>query len=191
MKTGLLELASKIWPLTLKDTVRKRLKMKVWGVIMTTRAIHLELTDSNNTDLILQTLREFTALRGYPAEIRSDQGTQLVAAGSDIAELTKDRNWSTVSNWAGENKIVCKVVPAEGQHQNGLSESLIKSVKRTITHTIGENILTFSELQFVFYEVANIINSRPIGIVPGSDPDCTQPITPNDLMLGRSSNEVP
>ena len=156
-----------------------------------TRAIHLELTDSYNTDSILQTLRKFIALRGCPAEICSDQGTQMIAAGSNIAELTKDWNWSTVSIWAGKNKIVWKVVPAEGQHQNGLSESLIKSVKRTIKHTIVENVLTFSELHLMFYEVANIINSRPIGIVSGSDPDCPKSITPNDLMLGRSSSEVP
>ena len=52
-------------------------------------------------------------------------------------------------------------------------------------------MLTFSELQLAFYEIANIINSRPVGIVPGSDSDDPTPITPNDLILGRSSNEVP
>ena len=56
---------------------------------------------------------------------------------------------------------------------------------------IGENLLTFSELQLVFYEIANVINTRPIGVVPNSDPECPVPITPNDLLLGRSTNEVP
>ena len=52
-------------------------------------------------------------------------------------------------------------------------------------------LLTFSELQLAFFEIANIINSRPIGVTPGSDPDCPLAITPNDLLLGRSTNEVP
>ena len=43
----------------------------------------------------------------------------------------------------------------------------------------------------VFYEVANIINSRPIGVIAGSDPTCPLPITPNHLFLGRSTAEVP
>ena len=127
-------------------------------------------------------------MRGYPSEMTSDQGSQLRAASKD---LRKDWDWSTVSEWASSNKMKWTVVPAEGQHQNGLSESMIKSTKRSILHMIGESILTFSELQLAFYEITNVINSRPIGVIPNSDPDYPSPITPNDLLLGRSSNEVP
>ena len=74
---------------------------------------------------------------------------------------------------------------------NGLSESMVKCTKRSIGHVIGESVLSFSELQLAFFEIANVINTRPIGVVPNSDPDCPVPITPNDLLLGRSTNEVP
>ena len=90
-----------------------------------------------------------------------------------------------------KNRIKWKVVPAAGQHQNGLTESLIKSVKKSMKHVIGNNILTFSELQLAFYEIMNIINSRPLGVISGSDPECPQAISPNDLILGRSKNEIP
>ena len=96
-----------------------------------------------------------------------------------------------MSTSAANNKIKWAIVPAEGQHQNGLSESLIKSVKKTIKHKIGQHVLTFSQLQMIYFEIANIINSRPIGVVTGSDPDQASPITPNDLILGRASSEVP
>ena len=178
-------------PHTIKDTVKKRATMKVWGLVATcasTRAIHIDLTDSYSTDSILQSLRKFVSIRGCPAEFISDQGSQMKAAAKDI---TKDWDWSVVSNWANSNKVKWTIVPAEGQHQNGLTESLIKCVKRSLHHVIGENILTFSELQLALYEIANIINSRPVGIVPGSDSDDPTPITPNDLLLGRSTNEVP
>ena len=181
-------------PFTVKDTVKKRTEMKIWGMIFTcaaTRAIHIDITDSYSTDSILQTLRKFTALRGCPEEIISDQGSQLVAASRDESNLTKDWDWSSISDWAGSNKIKWTLVPAEAQHQNGLSESLIKSIKRSIAHTIGKTVLSFSEFQLAMFEIANIINSRPIGIISGSDPDDPKPITPNDLILGRSTNEVP
>ena len=178
-------------PITIRDTVKKRTTMKVWGFIATcaaTRAIHIDVTEGYSTDNILQTLRKFVTLRDCPSEIISDQGSQMMSAAK---ELTESWDWSTVSKWANNNKIKWTVVPAEGQHQNGLSESLVKSIKKSIEHTIGENILTFSELQLAFFEIANIINSRPLGVVPGSDADDPTPITPNDLLLGRSTNEVP
>ena len=103
----------------------------------------------------------------------------------------KDWNWEPIHTWASNKRIKWTVVPAEGQHQNGLSESLIKSVKRTIQHKIAPHIFTFSQLQTAMFEIANIINSRPIGIISGSDPSDPQPLTPNDLLLGRSSGEVP
>ena len=75
--------------------------------------------------------------------------------------------------------------------KNGLSESLIKSIKRILLHTIGKSCLSFSGLQMIIYEVANIINGRPIGIVTGTDPTCPIAITPNHLILGRSTSEIP
>ena len=96
-----------------------------------------------------------------------------------------------MKNWDTTNKIDWEFIPADSQHLNGLSESMIRSVKRSIKHVIGENILSFSEIQLMMYEIANIINSRPIGIISGEDPEFPNPITPNDLILGRSTNEVP
>ena len=59
--------------------------------------------------------------------------------------------------------------------------------KRCILLTIGSNVLTFLELQTVFFECANIMNERPIG-VKNSD---HAHFCPNDLLLGRSSIKAP
>ena len=50
--------------------------------------------------------------------------------------------------------------------------------------------MTFSGLQMIFFEVANLVNSRPIGVVSGSDPLQPSPTTPNHLILGRATPEV-
>ena len=110
---------------------------------------------------VLKTLRRFIAIRGSPHSIFSDKGTQLKAAAKEL------------ESWATENKIQWDFAPAEGQHQNGVTESLVKSIKRTLHHVVGNNVMTFSELQTVLLEVATIINARAIGIVTGSDPTQT------------------
>ena len=51
--------------------------------------------------------------------------------------------------------------------------------------------MTFAQLQTVLFEVANIVNSRPIGITSGSDPEQPNSITPNHLILGRATADVP
>lgn len=55
---------------------------------------------------------------------------------------------------------------------------------------VGDSILTFSELQSVLFEVANLINERPIG-TKVCDPNEGSYLCPNDLLLGRSSVRVP
>ena len=184
-----------LWgPIKIKDTVKQLTRKKVWGVIFTctvTRATYLDLTEDYSTDAILQTLRRFVSIRGCPGEIQSDQGSQLIAAAKDIARLVEKWDWKPIHEWAANNKIKWTLAPAEGQHQNGLSESLIKITKRSIEHQIMNNVLTFSQLQMVLFEVANIMNSRPLGVISGSDPECPSPITPNDVILGRASSEVP
>ena len=50
--------------------------------------------------------------------------------------------------------------------------------------------MSFSELQLAFFTIADIINSRPVGIEPGSDAENPTPITPNSLITGESANKV-
>ena len=124
-------------PIIIKDTIKQHTRKKVWGVIFVctvTRALYLDLTEDYGTDSILQTIRRFICIRGCPKEIQSDEGSQLIAAAKEIAQLVGDWDWDPVHEWATANVIQWKLAPAEGQHQNGLIESLIKSVKHSIKH---------------------------------------------------------
>ena len=180
-------------PIMIKDSVKQRTKKKVWGVIfncLSSRAVHIDVTEDYGTDSILQVIRKFMCVRKCPSEFLSDQGSQLIAAAKDIAELAS-WDWSQIEKFCTERKIKWTLAPAEGQHQNGVSEALIKSTKRTIKHTIGNHVCTAMELQTVLFEIANIINSRPLGIISGSDPSNPIPITPNGLLTGDNANDVP
>ena len=56
---------------------------------------------------------------------------------------------------------------------------------------MGENVLSYEELQTVFFEIANLLNERPIGMKPGCGIDMGSYLSPSDLLLGRSSANAP
>ncbi|XP_068239989.1 uncharacterized protein [Palaemon carinicauda] len=134
---------------------------------------------------------KITAVHGYPDTVHSDLGSQLVSASK---ELKSDNNWNIheITEFGAKEGLKWKFNrSADAAWQNGVSEALIKSVKRSLSMLIGTTILTFSDLQTTFFEIANLMNERPIGIKPGMDVELGTYLCPNDLLLGRASNKVP
>ena len=72
---------------------------------------------------------------------------------------------------------------ADAAWENGVTERLIRSVKRCLLLTVGDNIFSYHELQNVFFECGNILNSRPIEKKNGK----TSYLCPNDLLLDGTS----
>ncbi|XP_068233730.1 uncharacterized protein [Palaemon carinicauda] len=129
----------------------------------------------------------FTAVHGYPDTVHSDLGSQLVSASK---ELKSDNNWNIheITEFGAKEGLKWKFNrSADAAWQNGVSEALIKSVKRSLSMLIGTTILTFSDLQTTFFEIANLMNERPIGIKPGMDVELGTYLCPNDLLLGRAN----
>ena len=73
---------------------------------------------------------------------------------------------------------------------NGVTKALVKFTKKALKAAIGDQIMDFSELQTVMYEAGQIVNQRPIGKNP-THPDDGSYLSPNNLLLGRSSPESP
>ncbi|XP_068735648.1 uncharacterized protein [Montipora capricornis] len=178
----------------IRDAVKKRTTSKAYGVIFNcigTRAAYLDLAPEYNTESFLMVLRRFVSLRGYPSKIYSDNGAQLVAASQELKNVTKSWDWEKLKSFGVMEGFEWNFTPADAPWQNGTSESLIRSVKRSLKAANGESMLTFSELQTVLVEVANLINERPLGRHPRSPEDGFY-LCPNDLVfLGRSTTRVP
>ncbi|XP_068233584.1 uncharacterized protein [Palaemon carinicauda] len=178
----------------IKDNVNKRTTGKAYGVIfncIVTRAVYIDVVDGYDTYSFLKCFRRFTAVHGYPDTVHSDLGSQLVSASK---ELKSDNNWNIheITEFGAKEGLKWKLNrSADAAWQNGVSEALIKSVKRSLSMLIGTTILTFSDLQTTFFEIANLMNERPIGIKPGMDVELGTYLCPNDLLLGRASNKVP
>ena len=183
-------------PLEHVDMVRKRMKEKCWGVLFTcmvSRAVHLDLTQAYDTDALLQAVRRFMSLRGSPKEFLSDQGSQLVACSKEVEMMLEVINWNMVEGWCSRKGITWKFVPPQGQHMNGVAESLIRVTKHHLKQTLEGKRLTFVETQTVLCEVSQAMNCRPLGIFsrPGADPLDGGPITPNHLLLDRATGSIP
>jgi len=103
-------------------------------------------------------LRKLVSIRGYPSKIYSDNGSQLVAASEELTMMVKTLDQTSLQEYECVEGFQWVLSSADAPWQNGVSEALIKSTKRAITAAIGESILTFSELQTVCYETANLLN---------------------------------
>ena len=137
-------------------------------------------------------MRRFSSIRGFPYSVHSDNGSQLVAANKELISISKNLESKKIVEFASSNRIDWSFNrSSDAPWQNGGCESLIKSVKVSLEKAVGDVVMTFSELQTVFYEVANIVNSRPIGMKPGNDIDLGVYLCPNDLLLGRNDRHAP
>ena len=166
---------------------------KHFGVIFTcinTRAVHLELATDASTMEFLHVLRRFFSYRGYPKQMISDNGSQMVGAERELRAMIEGWDTKQLKEYCVERGMLWQFTTPLAPHQNGCSESLVKSAKAALKKAIGETLLTPFELYTCLLEVANLLNQRPIGRIP-LDPDDGSYLCPNDILLGRATNTVP
>ena len=180
-------------PFKVKGEVQKRVIGKGFGVIFTcmaSRAVHIDLATNCSTDEFLHVFRRFTSIRGWPSKIFSDRGTQLIGASNVLKEMVGKVDWGKVEKVGQVKGTEWSFSPAGAPWYTGAVEALVKTTKRALSAAIGDSTLRFSEFQTVLYEAAQLVNQRPIGNHP-THPNEESYLSPNDLLLGRSSPDVP
>ena len=180
-------------PFTIRGEVQKRTRGKCYGVLITcftSRAVYVDLSRDYSTDSFLQVLRRFSTFRGWPNKIYSDNGSQLVAASKELKETISNIDEEKLIGFCASQGTTWKFTTTNAPWTNGVTESMVKSIKKALSVSIGEQIMEFSVLQTVMFEAAELVNSRPIGRHPTS-PDEEAYLCPNDLLLGRSNRQIP
>ena len=185
-------------PITIKDSCVKkgpRIHKKVWGCLFScagARAVHLDIADDYSTQSVLHCVRRLKAERGQVAQIISDPGTNLQGAANELQKVRRGWDEAELIRYGAETGLEWKFVMAASQHQNGVTESLVKVVKgvmSSLMQAIGTTVLFYNELNTLMKETQNLVNERPIGLKPNSQTD-TQYLSPNSLLLGRCSDRI-
>ena len=92
-------------------------------------------------DGFLQTFRRFTSIRGYPSNVYSDRGSQLAADDKELRMVIKGFDEDKLREFVAYQGLKWHFSPPDAPWHNGCAESLIKSVKKTIKVSIGDQIL--------------------------------------------------
>ena len=148
-----------------------------------TRAVHLELVYSADADSFLMAFDRFSAVRGIPTDIQTDNGGNFVAGERELSRVLRDWKTTIGKRRAGISWILN---PPYTPHHGGNYERLIRSVKEAFYHTIPTTttIYTDEELSTVFKHIEAVLNQRPLTQV-SEDPRDTQALCPQDFLIGR------
>ena len=166
-----------------------RSQVKRWGCIFTclsTRAIHLEVAPSLQTDDFLNVLRRFINRRGCPKTIRSDCGTNFKGANNFFKQENELMNTTDIQHYATQNNIEWIFNPPEAPHMGGAWERLIRSVKTTMRVITANRVVSDSVLHTILTEVEVTVNGRPLTYY-SDDINDLEPLTPNHFLIGRAN----
>ena len=143
---------------------------------MSTRAIHLELTDSLNLPDFVLSFRRFAARRGIPAVIWSDNAKTFKAGPKELMKIY------------GAESPQWKYIVARAPWWGGAWERLVRSVKSGLRKTIGRSSLPRGELETSLIEVEEMVNSRPLTHL-SEDSTVAGPLTPNHFIRGQGGQK--
>ena len=137
-----------VGPLHVKGS-KKKTEKKVWICLYTccvTRAVHLEMVPDLTPEAFLRRFRRFTARRGLPSKIVSDNGTTFKSASKQTTELINNPG---VKQFLAENQVLWIFNLERTPWWGGLFERIVRSMKRCLKKTIGGAKLTYEELMTV------------------------------------------
>ncbi|XP_033107721.1 uncharacterized protein LOC117109468 [Anneissia japonica] len=170
-----------------------RSTVKRYGCIFTclvSRAVHLELASSLETNSFINALRRFIARRGQPKKFLSDNGTNFHGGERELKEAIKKMKTDQIEDFCHTRGFEWKFNPANASHFGDAWERLIKSVRKIMNGVLRQQTVSEEVLTTVLTEVESILNSRPLTDI-SQDPRDEEPLTPNHLLLLRKGPDAP
>ena len=172
---------------------RGRSTIKRYGVLftcMSSRAVHLEIAYTLDTDSCIHALRRFVCRRGQVKQIRSDNGTNLVGAHAELKKALTSLDERKIQAALLPDGIDWSFNPTAASHHGGVWERLIRSVRQVLNSTLHQQSIDDEGLQTLFCEAEAILNNRPLSTV-SSDPHDLEPLTPNHILLLKTKPILP
>lgn len=171
-----------------------RKEVKRYGALFTcmaSRAIHIEVAHSLDTDSFLNAYRRFVSRRGPIRQLRSDQGTNFVGARRELKEALEEMSVDRVKKELLKDNcdfIEFKMNVPSASHMGGVWERQIRTVRNVLASLLQDNGAQLDDeaLQTLMCEAEAIVNSRPLTVDQLTDPASPSPLTPNHLLTTKS-----
>ena len=168
----------------------KRSAVKRWGCLMTcltTRAVHLEVAHSLETDSFKMAFQRFSSAYPSVTELLSDNGTNFVGADRELREefsqAVRFEDLAIGLRQRGIN-FRWKFNPPASSHQGGVFERMIGLVRSCLRQTMKDiSYRTPSDegLLTMLKGIEGILNLRPL-LPAGLDPGSYDVLTPAQII---------
>ena len=152
-----------------------------WIILFTcaqVRAVHLEPVWSLSADCFLKAFGRFTARRGMPKLMSSDNGGNFTAGAAAIRELLQVLNDNRERFERKHPAVVWRFNAPLNPASGGFFERLVQEAKKALEHTWAHHgPLNDEDFNTGVVLAEGILNARPIGLI-SSDPMDARPLTP-------------
>ena len=101
-----------------------------------TRAIHLELTESLTAASFLQAFRCFTSRRGLPSKLLTDNAKTFKSASVEIKQIVPS---AEVQQYLTNTQVEWEFIMEKAPWWGGFWERLVRSVKPCLKKSIGRS----------------------------------------------------
>ncbi len=160
---------------------------------MVTRAVHLELCSSLDTQEFLAIFRKFCNRRGTPTDVYSDNGSNFVGSKSELKAIQRlpSPSENSISHLSTTQEVKWHFIPPRTPHFGGLWEAGVRSMKIQLRKLITPHPLRRDELDAILTEIEAILNSRPLAALGSTYPDSDLVLTPGHFIVGRPLKAPP
>ncbi|KIH69489.1 integrase core domain protein [Ancylostoma duodenale] len=159
---------------------------KAWVCLFTcmaTRALHLEMVADNTTAQSSLAFRRFTACRGTPESVLSDNAPTF-KLGREILvnELTKIDQDAEVRVFAADNGLKWSFITPLSPWKGGFYERLVGSVKTPLKKAVGRRTIDLWTFETLLFETEATLNTRPLTPTTTNSSGETYVLRPIDLI---------
>ena len=123
------------------------------------RALHVELLRGLDVESILRSFRRFSALRGLPHTLISDNAKTYKSASKEIIKIVLSER---VQTYFADHGMHWEFIVEKALWWGRMWERMIRTVKCCIRKAVGQASLKFDELHTILVEIEGVINARPI-----------------------------
>ena len=173
-----------------------RAVVKRYGALFTclaSRAVHIEVADSLETDSFINALRRFICRRGSVREIRCDRGTNFIGAEAELKKAIEEMDDQEIKAELLKENIDWIKNSACASNFGGVWERQIRSIRSVMNGLIREHGSRLDEelLRTFLCEAEYTINNRPLTAETLNDPLSAPPLSPSMLLTGKTRLVLP